>query len=95
MKNKPIVRGAIYGAVFGALVLSAAYFMLLACFKYVLVAATDAPLYCASGIYGAMQALTFPIPVLTSDLANAAYYAPLTILFYAVIGAVIALFRNK
>ncbi len=93
MKKSPTVVGAGIGLVVGAIILVKAYFTLLWCFPYVATLTPDrGPWYCASGFYNLIQALTFPIPVLTNDLANAAYYAPLTLLVYLVAGALIGRF---
>lgn len=82
--------GALSGAVVGVLVLVVMYLVTGTCLPYLIAEPTTLwPWYCARPTYGLLTYLTFPINVLTNDLASAAKLAPLTLLFYAVIGALL------
>lgn len=82
--------GALGGAVAGVIVLALAYLVTGTCLPYLIAEpATPWPWYCARPAYTALGYLTFPINLLTNDLASAARLAPLTLVVYALIGALI------
>lgn len=47
------------------------------------------PWYCSDPAYGLLGYLAFPVNLLTNDLSQAVLFAPLSLLIYAILGALI------
>jgi hypothetical protein len=97
MKNSAIRRGALLGALVGAVALLKLYFVSTTCLQYFISQPTTPwPWYCVQANYDALSYFSFPLNVLTNDLAQAVYLFPLTLAFYALLGALIGgLFSRK
>jgi len=97
MKKSPVIKGAVIGLLIGAIALAALYYIALQCLPY-FVSQPDAtwPWYCVPTTYAWLVYFAFPIPLLVNDFSQVVYYAPLTLLCYALIGALIGyLFGRK
>jgi hypothetical protein len=80
------------GLIVGLVALGGVFLLSLRCLPYrMAVPAQPWPWYCSDPAYGLLGYLAFPVNVLTNDLAQAARYAPLSLLIYALVGALIGL----
>lgn len=83
------IRGGVYGLGIGALVLLIAYFTAANCLPHIIAQSANAPALCATDTYRAIMRLTFPLNLLTNDVARAANLFWTTLLFYTFLGALL------
>lgn len=88
----PAVRGAILGLVVGVLALAFVFVAAWQCLPYRIAPPPGPwPWACAGPAYTAIGYLAFPANVLTNDLSRAVKLAPLALIMYAILGALIGL----
>ncbi len=90
-----IIRGGVYGLGIGALVLLVAYFTAANCLPYIISQSASAPALCAADTYQLIMRLTFPLNLLTNDVARAANLFWTTLLFYTFLGALLGRFIGR
>lgn len=89
---KSALRGAAAGLVVGVLGSGIALAVAWRCLPfYITYPPSPWPWYCTEPAYPLIGFLAFPVNLLTSDLAQAILLAPLSLLFYTVVGAMIGL----
>ncbi len=85
-----IVRGAIIGLVVGLVALAGTLTLAVRCLPFYISSPPPPwPWYCAEPAYGLLRYLAFPANVLTNDLSRAILLAPLSLLIYVLLGALI------
>ncbi|GIV65397.1 MAG: hypothetical protein KatS3mg046_657 [Bellilinea sp.] len=81
-------RGALVGFGVGLLALAVALAVVWRCLPfYITYPPLPWPWYCAEPAYSTIAFLAFPINLITDDLAQAIRLAPLSLLFYTLVGA--------
>lgn len=85
------ITGAMVGLVVGLLVLSGVLALVLRCLP-LRIAPPPAPWpwYCADPAYGVLLYLAFPVNVLTNDLTRGILLAPLSLIWYVLLGLTVA-----
>jgi hypothetical protein len=88
--GRAATRGAIFGLVAGLLALGGVLTLAWQCLPLrISFPPQPWPWYCSDPAYGLIGYLAFPVPLLTNDLAQAILLAPLSLLLYVVLGALI------
>lgn len=83
-------RGALVGCGVGAIVLAGVLVAAVRCLPFRIAAPPPPwPWYCSDPAYSAILYLAFPVNLLTNDLAQAILLFPLSLLLYALLGALI------
>lgn len=86
----PTAKGALLGMGGGVLVLAGVLAAALRCLPWRIASPTSPwPWLCQDPFYRAIGFLAFPVNVLTQDLAQAVLLFPLSLLCYALLGALI------
>lgn len=86
MRRLPL-KGAIWGFSIGAVILLLLFLASLSCLPYrISFPPTGSPWYCSDFFYQTFGYLAFPVNLLTNDLSKVVYLAPLSLLFYVLIG---------
>ena len=81
------LKGAIWGFSVGAVILLLLFLAFLSCLPYrISFPPTGSPWYCADFFYQTFGYLAFPVNLLTNDLSKVVYFAPFSLMFYALIG---------
>lgn len=84
-------RGAVIGLVVGVIALAGVFAVAVQCLPIRIVAPPPPwPWYCTDPAYGLIGYLAFPVNLMTNDLARAVLLAPLSLVAYALLGALIA-----
>jgi hypothetical protein len=95
MTIRRAVAGALIGGAIGLLVLAAVFGVAVYCMPYrISVPARPWPACCTDPVYALITCLAFPVNLLTNDLSDAVLYAPLSLLVYASLGALIGSARG-
>jgi len=92
------MRGAILGLVAGVVALAGGFAVAVQCLPFRISSPPQPwPWYCSDPAYGLIGYLAFPVNLLTNDLSQAVLFAPLSLLIYALLGALIdsGLTRSK
>ena len=85
-------RGAVLGLAAGLLALGGALAVASECLPfYISFPPPPWPWYCSDPAYAAIGYLAFPVNLLTNDLARAILLAPLSLLLYILLGALLGL----
>lgn len=83
-------RGAIFGLIVGLVALAGAFVVAVRCLPFhISFPPPPWPWYCSEPAYSLIGYLAFPVNLLTNDLSQAIYFAPLSLLIYALLGAFI------
>lgn len=82
-----MIKGFLVGLGIGSVVLLVSAIISFQCFSYNVSVAINPPWYCSDIIAFIIRIATFPISMFTDDLSRAAYFAPLTIIVYGLLGA--------
>jgi hypothetical protein len=90
MPIRRAITGALIGGAIGLLVLAAVFGVAVHCLPYRISSPTQPwPAFCADPAYSLITYLAFPVNVISNDLSEAIYLAPLSLLTYATLGALI------
>ena len=85
-------RGAVLGLVVGLVALAGVFAVTVHCLPFRISSPPPPwPWYCSDPAYGIIGYLAFPVNLLTNDLSQAVLFAPLSLLIYAILGALIDL----
>ena len=85
-------RGAIVGLVVGLVALAGVFAVTIQCLPFRISSPPPPwPWYCADPAYDLLIYLAFPVNLLTNDLSRAILLAPLALLVYVLLGALIGL----
>ena len=88
--DSAVKRGAIVGLGVGLLALVGVLALVWQCLPFrISFPPAPWPWYCADPAYGLIIYLSFPVPLLTNDLARALLFAPLSLAIYVVVGMII------
>ena len=83
-------RGAVIGHAVGLIALACVLAVAVQCLPFRISSpAQPWPWVCSDPAYGIIGYLAFPVNLLTNDLSQAVLFAPLSLLIYAVLGALI------
>ncbi len=83
-------RSAVFGVVVGAIVLAGVFAAAVRCLPFrIAYPPPPWPWYCSDPAYSAILYLAFPVNLLTNDLGQAVLLFPLSLLLYALLGALI------
>lgn len=83
-------RGAVIGCGVGAIALTGVLASAVRCLPFRIASPPPPwPWYCTDPAYSAILYLAFPVNLLTNDLAQAVLLFPLSLLLYALLGALI------
>jgi len=83
-------RGALVGLAVGLAALAGVLLVVRQCLPfYIAYPSSPWPWYCTQPVYGVIGFLAFPVNLLTDDLAQAIALAPLSLLIYLLVGAII------
>jgi len=86
------MRGAIIGLVVGLVALAGTLTLSVRCLPFYISSPPPPwPWYCADPAYGVLLYLAFPVNLLTNDLSRAILLAPLSLLIYVLLGALVGL----
>jgi hypothetical protein len=84
------LKGALFGLAAGLVALAGVFAVALQCLPYRISQPPPPwPWHCADPAYGVIGYLAFPANLLTNDLAQAVFFAPLSLLIYSLLGALI------
>ena len=90
--GRTATRGAVLGLVIGLVALAGVFAVTVRCLPFrISLPPQPWPWYCSDPAYGLLGYLAFPANLLTNDLSQAVYFAPLSLLIYASLGALIGL----
>ncbi len=82
------MRGAALGLAGGAIILVGVFAVTVKCLSFHISSpARPWPWYCSDPAYSIIGYLAFPVNLLTNDLSQAVMSAPLSLLIYAIFGA--------
>lgn len=98
LMGRTAMRGAILGLVAGLVALAGSFAVAVQCLPFLISSPPQPwPWYCSDPAYGLIGYLAFPVNLLTNDLSQAVLFAPLSLLIYALLGALIdsGLARSK
>ncbi len=85
-----VKRGAVLGFVVGLVALAGVFAVAVRCLPFrISLPPPPWPWYCSDPAYGLISYLAFPVNLLTNDLSQAILFAPLSLLIYAILGALI------
>ena len=85
-------RGAIIGCVVGLVALGGVFAVVGYCLPFrISFPPQPWPWYCSDPAYGLIGYLAFPMNVLTTDLSQAVGFAPLSLVIYTILGALMGL----
>jgi hypothetical protein len=88
--GRTAMRGAIIGLVAGLVALAGGFAAAVQCLPFHISSPPQPwPWYCSDLAYDLIGYLTFPVNLLTNDLSQAVLFAPLSLLIYALLGALI------
>ena len=93
--SNAVQRGAIAGLITGILALASVLALALHCLPLRISAMMPMPWYCADPVYGALGFLASPVNLLTNDLAQAIWLAPLSLITYTLLGMAIGSMLGK
>ena len=93
--SNAVQRGAIAGLITGALALASLLALAMHCLPLRISAVMPMPWYCADPVYGVIGYLAFPVNLLTDDLAQAIWLAPLSLITYTLLGMAIGSMLGK
>lgn len=83
-------KGAVIGALVGLIALAGALAVAVQCLPIRIASPpTPWPWYCAEPAYGVIGYLAFPVNLLTNDLSQAILLAPVALVMYTLLGALI------
>ena len=82
------LKGALYGLVVGVVANAIVFLVTIQCLPY-RISELVAPAYCTGTLYQVIGYLSFPVNILTNDLAAAPAYALVSLALYALLGAII------
>jgi|GEM_PF-1426291 len=83
-------KGALFGLVAGLLALATVLTLAWQCLPFrISFPPQPWPWYCSDPAYGLIGYLALPVPLLTNDLARAILFAPLSLVIYVVLGALL------
>jgi hypothetical protein len=89
------IVGALIGGAIGLLALAAVFGVAVYCLPYrISMPAQPWPALCANPVYPLITYLAFPVNLMTDDLSEAVLLAPLSLLVYAALGALIGCARG-
>jgi hypothetical protein len=89
--TRTAARGAVLGLTAGLVALAVVFVVALGCLSFRISSPPQPwPWYCSDPAYSLIGYLAFPVNRLTNDLSQAVLLAPLALLTYAVLGALIA-----
>jgi hypothetical protein len=90
--KRAAARAAILGFVVGLIALAGVFAVAWRCLPFRIASPPQPwPWYCSDPTYTVVGYLAFPVNLLTNDMSQAALLAPLSLLTYAIIGALIGL----
>lgn len=90
--GKNVKRGALIGLVAGLVALVGVFAVALYCLNFrISFPPQPWPWICSDPAYGIIVYLAFPVNLLTNDLSEALRFAPLSLLIYVIIGALIGI----
>ena len=91
-----IRRGALIGFIVGLGALSGALAVSIGCLSYrISFPPPPLPWYCTDPVNGWLGYLAFPVNVLTNDLSRAILLAPLSLVMYVVLGALLGTGQHR
>ena len=83
-------RGAVFGLVMGLVALAGAFAVTVRCLPFrIAFPPPPWPWYCADPAYGLLGYLAFPVNLLTNDLSRAIVFVPISLMLYALLGALV------
>jgi hypothetical protein len=89
-------RGALIGLIVGLVTLTGLLAITIKCIPYrISFPPPPWPWYCTDPLYGWLGYLAFPVNILTKDLSQAVILAPLSLVIYAILGALIGSGLNR
>ena len=90
MTIRKAIAGALIGGITGLLILAAVFGVAVHCLPYrISLPAQPWPAFCADPVYPLITYLAFPVNLMSNDLSEAVFLAPLSLLAYATLGALI------
>src|SRR5689334_11935939 len=94
--NPTAKRGAVLGLVIGLVALAGVFAVAVRCVPFHIASPPPPwPWYCSEPAYSLIGYLAFPVNLLTNDLSQAVLLAPLSLLIYVILGALIGLGLEK
>jgi len=88
--KRTVRRGAISGCLVGLVALTGAFVAAVGCLPFhISFPPQPWPWYCTDPAYRVIGYLAFPVNLLTNDLSQAVLLAPLSLLLYTVLGALL------
>jgi len=86
------IRGATIGLVAGLIALAGSFAVASQCLPVRIASLPQPwPWYCADPAYSLMGYVAFPVNLLTNDLSQAVYLAPISLVIYVLVGALLEL----